>query len=80
MTRQLQRSEQKKIGAFLSFDGFARSQPGIYSFSGKVFSAEHGCLIGLTYDVDAADYTVALRRNDAALPDLKVTGRSGTCD
>ncbi|MBA4491712.1 hypothetical protein [Paracoccus sp. S1E-3] len=77
---QLVRSDQKKVGDFLGFDAFSRGQAGIYSFAGKVFSDEKGCLVAVTYDVDAQDYTVAMRRNNGPLPDLWVTKRTGNCD
>lgn len=77
---QLVRSDQKKVGTFIDFNAFSRAQPGIYSFSGKVFSVDEGCLVNITYNVDARDYTIAMRRNDGDLPELAISERLGVCD
>lgn len=73
-------SRHEKIGSFLSFDGFTRVAPGKYLFSGKIFSDDKGCLAKQTLQVDATDFTVALRRNAAELPELVITDQVGDCD
>lgn len=77
---QIRHSSHKKIGSFLSFDSFERPAAGKYLFSGEVFSDEQGCLVSHVYEVDATDYTVALRAGAATLPELKITQRSGDCN
>ena len=67
-----------EVGRVASFDDFTRDAPGRYRFSGAVFSEQRGCLVDMTYDVDATDYTVAIRAVAASPPPLRISQDEGT--
>lgn len=72
-------SKMEKVGDFFSFDGMQRVSPGHYTFKGKIFSDEQGCMTEFHYLVNASEYTVSIRSHNFSPKKLKIEQEIKTC-